>query len=127
MKTFPQSFSKKREEKKVKVLKCFYKKGLGKRILSMTMAILMLFTMFAGQLPGGLLEVKAASTYDVTVHWQNTKNWSKVNAYVWNNGGTLYGGWPGGAAKENPENKGWYDVSFKGLTDSSFNFIFNNA
>jgi len=61
MKTFPQPFSEMREEKKVKVLKYFYKKGFGKRVLSMTMAFLMLFTMFAGQLPAGLLEVKAAT------------------------------------------------------------------
>ena len=112
----------------MKVMKFFYKNGFGKRLVSMTMAFLMMFTMFAGQLPGGLLEVKAASTYDVTVHWQNTKNWSEVNAYVWKGENiALNGAWPGSATTENKENKGWYDVSFKGLTDSTFKFIFNNG
>ena len=111
----------------MRVMKFLRKNGFGKRVVSMMMAFLMMFTMFAGQLPGGLLEVKAANTYDVTVHWQNTKNWSKVNAYVWNNGGTLNGGWPGSAASKNEENAGWYDVSFRGLKESTFNFIFNNG
>lgn len=112
-----------------KVMKFFYKNEACKRVLSMVLAFVMIFTMFAAQLPSGLLEVQAAETYDVTVHWDNSvNNWSKVNVWAWTEYNNYSGGnWPGVATTANADNAGWYDYSMSGVDSSALNVIFNNG
>ena len=106
-------------------MKFFYKNEVCKRVLSMVLAFVMIFTMFAAQLPSGLLEVQAAQTYDVTVHWDNqSTGWSDVYGYAWGENISL--SWPGNKLAENADNAGWYDFTLTGLTESKLNFIFNN-
>ncbi|MBQ8279082.1 MAG: type I pullulanase [Roseburia sp.] len=108
-----------------KVFKSFFKRSIGKRVLSMTLAFVMLFTMFAGQLPSGLLEVKAAESYDVTLHWQNANNWSSVYAWVWTSSSNYSGGsWPGAVAQEGA-NAGWHDYAVKGADSKDLMCIFS--
>ena len=110
-------------------MKFFYKNEVCKRVLSMVLAFVMIFTMFAAQLPSGLLEVQAAQTYDVTVHWDNSvNNWSKVNVWAWTDSANYTGGnWPGAAATANADNAGWYDYSMSGVNNSALGVIFNNG
>ena len=55
-------------------MKFFYKNDVCKRVISMFMAFLMFFTMFAAQLPNGILEVQAAEgDMNITVHFDKTK------------------------------------------------------
>ena len=113
-------------------MKFFYKNEVCKRVLSMVLAFVMIFTMFVAQLPSGLLEVQAAETYDVTIHWDNSvNNWSKVNIWAWNknNSSENYSGgnWPGVATTANNNNAGWYDYSVSGVSGSELGIIFNNG
>ena len=108
-----------------KVFKNSFKRSIGKRVLSMTLAFVMLFTMFAEQLPNGLLEVKAAESYDVTLHWQNADNWDTVYAWVWTSSSNYSGGtWPGAVASEGV-NAGWYDYAVKGADSKNLMCIFS--
>ncbi|MBQ9123910.1 MAG: starch-binding protein, partial [Lachnospiraceae bacterium] len=68
-----------------------------------------------------------AELYDVTIHYNNTNNWTGVSLYAWTGAGTLTAGWTGDAATANTEKDGWYDYTFTGLTTSSFNFIWNGS
>lgn len=67
---------------------------------------------------------------DVTLHYQNSNNWSTVNAYIWKDSSTtLNGSWPGAAISANIDNTGWYDVTVEDieLSDGLLNFIFNDG
>ena len=113
-------------------MKFFYKNEVCKRVLSMVLAFVMVFTMFAAQLPSGLLEVQAAENYDVTVHWNNSvNNWSEVKVWAWdlNNTATNYtgGNWPGKVATANADNAGWYDYSMNVTGSIALGVIFNNG
>ena len=68
------------------------------------------------------------TTYDVTVHWNNSDNWNKVNVWAWTDNNNYSGGnWPGAEAKANDYNNGWYDYSMTGVDNSSLGIIFNNG
>lgn len=122
----PELFS---EEEGGKIMKFFYKNEVCKRVFSMVLAFVMIFTMFAAQLPGGLLEVQAAETYDVTLHWDNSvNNWNSVNVWAWTDYANYSGGnWPGVAITANSSNNGWYDYSISGVSSSTLGIIFNNG
>ena len=81
-------------------MKFFYKNEMCKRVLSMVLAFVMIFTMFAAQLPSGLLEVQAAEN-EKLVTFYRSDNDGKVNGYSWYFvDGTKYepfGGWSGAA------------------------------
>ena len=75
--------------------------------------------------------------YTAVIHFQNSKNWSKVYAYVWNPfvaegesnaipGYESYNAWPGATIEENTNNPGWYDLTITKDNSTGFNFIFNN-
>ena len=72
--------------------------------------------------------------YTVVIHFQNSDNWSQVNAYVWdpfNNNAAIpgyesYNTWPGATIEENTNNPGWYDLTITKDNSTGFNFIFNN-
>ena len=74
----------------VKGRKNFYKKGLGRRLLSMTLALVMSFMMFASELPFGLLQVKAeGAPTNVTLHFNNSNwNWGQPGLQYWGGSST---------------------------------------
>ena len=66
-------------------------------------------------------------TYDVTLHFANTKNWGNVNLYTWNAVGLPTGAWPGTAA--GLDGSGFYTVNFtyEAPEGQSLGFIFNGG
>ncbi len=115
-------------------MKFFLKKELGKRVMSMALAVVMLFTMFAAQLPSGLLEVQAAeSDINITVHFDNSQyNWGAPAIQFWGGnitpsgyeaGPTEISGWGGATGYTlTNENNGWYSVTLTGSCDG-FQFL----
>ena len=115
-------------------MKFFYKNEVCKRVLSMVLAFVMIFTMFAAQLPSGLLEVQAAENdMNITVHFDNSVyNWGEPAIQFW--GGSLtpsnYAGGPteisgwGGAQGYSlvNEGNGWYSITLTGTCDG-FQFV----
>ena len=109
------------------MMRFFHKKDMGKRVMSMVLAIVMVFTMFAAELPGSLLTVKAAEgDTNITVHFDNSKyNWGEPALQYWGGtntsvsgyvaGPTEISGWGGaqGYTLTNEEN-GWYSVTLTG-------------
>ena len=66
------------------------------------------------------------TSYAVTLHCYNSKEWDTVYAYTWNSTANPTGAWPGSAMTENALNDGWYDISVENLEESNLSFIFNN-
>jgi len=65
--------------------------------------------------------------YAVTVHYQNSNNWSSVNAYAWlGNSSKILGEWPGSAASVSA-NPGWYNVVLHVEIGQELFLIFNNG
>ena len=108
------------------MMRFFHKKDMGKRVMSMVLAIVMVFTMFAAELPGSLLTVKAAEgDTNITVHFDNSEwNWETPALQYWGGSATLSGyadeptaitGW-GGAMGYHLQNDGdgWYSITLKG-------------
>ena len=119
------------------MMRFFHKKDMGKRVMSMVLAIVMVFTMFAAELPGSLLTVKAAEgDTNITVHFDNSKyNWGEPALQYWGGtntsvsgyvaGPTEISGWGGaqGYTLTNEEN-GWYSVTLTG-DFNGFQFLDN--
>ena len=117
-------------------MKFFQKKDICKRVMSMALAIVMVFTMFAVKLPGGLLTVKAETTDTyVTLHLKVDDNipggqdiWTEPTIQFWGGsstevsdstsptGGEDIGTWgvKGYKLTAEVENAGWYKVTLKG-------------
>ena len=117
-------------------MKFFQKKDICKRVMSMALAIVMVFTMFAVKLPGGLLTVKAETTDTyVTLHLKVDDNipggqdiWTDPTIQFWGGsstevsdstsptGGEDIGTWgvKGYKLTAEVENAGWYKVTLKG-------------
>ncbi len=115
-------------------MKFFYKNEVCKRVLSMVLAFVMIFTMFAAQLPSGLLKVQAAENdMSITVHFDNSVyNWGEPAIQFWGGsltpsnyagGPTEISGWNGaqGYSLVNEEN-GWYSITLTGSCDG-FQFV----
>lgn len=75
---------------------------------------------------------KPAPTGNFVAHFYNSKNWSDVYVYSWENGGstTILGAWPGTVIPEADED-GWYSAYYN-VTEGSWNgttlgVIFNNG
>ena len=68
----------------------------------------------------------------VTIHYQNSNNWSEVAVYIGDSswsalpGYESYNSWPGSVISENAEHEGWYDVCLEDLTATGLKVIFNN-
>ena len=119
----------------VKGRKTFTKKGFGRRILSMALAFVMSFTMFAAELPFGLLAVKAeGAPTNVTLHFNNSNwNWGEPAIQYWQfgdvtasgyaSGPTEISGW-GGAQGYTlaDEGAGWYSITLTGNIEG-FQFL----
>lgn len=78
-----------------------------------------------------LKEAEATSGYDVVVHFQNSVNWDKVNAYAFYGDAKseLLGGWPGTTIQADTKNTGWFTTGFN-MSDKSigsFNIIFTDS
>lgn len=67
-----------------------------------------------------------AKKYDVTIHYNNEKNWDDVYVYSWNADGNPNGGWPGTQIGENTEHDNWYDVVIEDLSVAVLNFKYTN-
>ena len=59
----------------------------------------------------------------LTVYFENTKNWSKVNIYAWSDGGGKNADWPGVAMTSVDENTYSYTFNY----DDYKKIIFNNG
>ena len=127
----------------VKGRKTFTKKGFGRRILSMALAFVMSFTMFAAELPFGLLQVKAdGAPTNVTLHFNNsTWNWGQPAIQFWGGSSTTPSGYASGPTEISgwggaqgytltAEDAGWYSITLTGdftgfqfldMSDSSHN------
>ena len=101
------------------------KNGIAKRILSMSLAVLMALTTLQA-LPAGILVAHAETGNTVTIHWDNrATQWSGVSLHTWgvNSPGATGTNWPGVAFSANQEKGGWYTCEMTGLTDGELGFI----
>lgn len=74
-----------------------------------------------------LLAKLAAPVVYETVYFVNNMNWTKVQAYVWNEPSGVNNGWPGQALTATGEKVEGFDVySFKAAQGTYTNLIFNN-
>ncbi|MBR3770381.1 MAG: InlB B-repeat-containing protein [Lachnospiraceae bacterium] len=116
-------------------MKFFYKNDVCKRVISMFMAFLMFFTMFAAQLPNGILEVQAAEgDMNITVHFDKNvyTGWTTPAIQFW--GGELtpsnyvgepaeIEGWNGAIGYTlTDEGNGWYSITLTGSCEG-FQFL----
>ena len=62
---------------------------------------------------------------DVTIYFVNTKSWSSVNAYVWDNSENVYKAWPGEAMTSTGDKAHGYDVYSYTFPETYTNCIFN--
>ena len=102
------------------------KNGIGRRIFSMALSVIMMSTLVQ-TLPVGILVAHAASD-NVTLHFDNASNWSSVYAYVWSSGisATGYDSWPGVQITDT-DGDGWYDADLGTIESAGgMNIIFNN-
>lgn len=90
-----------------------------KKIASFVLALAMILVAIPA------VEAKAAT--NVTVHFKNTENWSKVYSYTWGTDGELFGAWPGSEATVDSANDGYYVATVEGYKDSVMNIIFNDG
>ena len=83
------------------------------------------FDFASGKWYASLDEISSAQPTGYTVYCVNSKNWSKINAYVWNPNGA---GWPGSAMTKTGEksSKGYDVYSFTSVQKHG-NVIFNNG
>lgn len=64
----------------------------------------------------------------VTLHYNNSSNWSSVNLYMWDgSGNNLLGDWPGAAMTADTEKAGWYTTQVPTSGISKVNYIFNGS
>lgn len=68
----------------------------------------------------------SAASKEVTIYFQNTKNWSNVYAYLWIGSGNVKGtpAWPGKQMTKVSGADNWYEMKYTAGT--AFNVIFND-
>ena len=68
----------------------------------------------------------SAASKEVTIYFQNTKNWDNVYVYQWIGSGNIKGtpAWPGKQMTKVSGTDNWYEVKYTG--SSAFNVTFNN-
>jgi len=77
--------------------------------------------------PVALVPASAASSgKEVTIYFQNNKNWKNVYAYLWVGSGNVKGtsAWPGTQMTKVSGTDNWYEMKF--TPSSAFNVIFND-
>ena len=99
-------------------------KSIVKRMVSM----LMVFAMVLALIPALPFAAHAAGK-SVTIHFNNSQNWTTVNGYVWNAATNQFIGtsWPGAKISKNADNGAWYDLKLSGITATNIGVIFNNG
>ena len=65
-------------------------------------------------------------TWTFTVHFKNTKNWSKVCMYVYKDNKPVFAEWPGTEMTYN-EAEGYYVSSFDVTGTGTYNYVFNKG
>ena len=121
-----------KKRKKLKGYLSNLSKGMKKRTLSLALVFAMAVSLFQTA-SGSLMTVNAAETYELTVHYLNSNNWTEVAAYAgegdnWDPiaGYETYKNWPGNVISENPDHDNWYDLEINKVSNSALHFIFNN-
>ena len=64
---------------------------------------------------------------DITLHYENTPNWSNVYVWAWNDSSNFTGGqWPGKELGD-ADGDGWFDTTISvNLSDNTLKMVFNN-
>ena len=98
------------------------KNGIAKRILSMSLAVLMALTTLQA-LPAGILMAHAEET-GLKVHFDNASGWENVYVHRW--GTVTESSWPGSQMTEKDAN-GWYVADIGNVSGAGeIGLIFNN-
>lgn len=98
-----------------------------KKLKKLALGLLALAVMVGSGVPAMTAPASAATTgKEVTVYFQNSKNWSSVYAYLWHGSGPLtgMGAWPGQKMTKVAGTDNWYQIKFTPST--TFNAIFTN-
>lgn len=105
---------------------------LGKRLLSLFLALAMIMTMIPSI--GGMVTAYADDgKVSITLHFKNYGNWNEVATKAtetekWTaiSGYEQYDAWPGAVLSEDADHQGYYTLTVTKGTDTQFNCIFTN-